>query len=102
MVLSIVKQAIDLRLHFENPPRITASTEICVICGMLCALCGRSLPDADTTGDLQKEVLASLTPSDDRTEKLYRLLADCQRDSEPMTDEWRELIGYGYAHAAES
>lgn len=102
MVYSIVKQSIDIRLNFKNSPRITASSEICVLCGILCKICNIPLPDKDsitTTAQLKEYTLSNVKAKDEKTDKLLALLSDTQKESEPITDEWIEVLQYGYDHA---
>lgn len=96
MVNSIVKQSIDLRLKFDQPPKITASAEICVLCGMLCGIYQIDIPKTQTTQELAAYVLANVSGKDDKTDKLINLLSTCQKESESMTDRFVELVKYGY------
>lgn len=96
MVNYIVKQSIDLRLKFDEPPRITASNEIAVLCGMLCKLYNIPLPEVNTTGELKQYVLSNIAQMDDKSDRLISLLQRCQKESEPMKEEWYEVMKYGY------
>lgn len=96
MVNSIVKQSIDLRLQFNEPPKLTASTEICVLCGMLCGIFRIDVPKTQTTHELIEYVLTNVSGKDDKTDKLINLLSTCQKESETMTDEFMNLVKYGY------
>lgn len=101
MVSSIIKQSIDLRLKFETPPKLTASSEICVLCGMLCRKYNVPLPDLNsisTTEKLKEFTLASVLPKSDETDKLITLLSSSNKESEQISDEWIEVMQYGYDH----
>ena len=95
MVPYIIKQSIEIRLRFENIPKITASTEICMVSGMLCRMNNFPLPNVTDTDALRKYVL-SVKPSSDTAVKLYNLLAQCQKENESITDELMDAVTYGY------
>lgn len=97
MVNSIVKQSIEICLRFNPLPKITSSAEICTLCGMLCKIFNLNIPDVNTTGELKDYVLSHINRSnDDRVNKFVELLSESQKESEQITEEWREVMQYGY------
>ena len=98
MIFSIVKQSIDIRLGFENPPRINADTECAAVIGMTAKLYGLPLPEkkADLSS-MRKDLEAGtkMLSATDRAEKLEQILYAYEPKAE-MDDEKYELLKYCY------
>lgn len=95
MVPYIIRQSIEIRLRFNPIPRLTASTEICVVSGMLCKMNNIPLPSFSDTDSLKKYAL-SVPPASETDKKLYNLLAECKRDNDEITEELSEVVQFGY------
>lgn len=77
MVFSIVKQSIDIRLSFENPPKINADTECAAAIGMLARMYGLPLPEKiEDLRKLQQDLAAQTRErqASERMEKLAQIL----------------------------
>lgn len=97
MVKSIVKQSIDIRLKITPPPKVTSSSEICVLCGMLSKIFDLKIPSVNTTGELKEFILSHVNNGrSERADKLIELLSESQKESEQIIDEWKDVIKYGY------
>lgn len=100
MVYSIVKQSIDIRLGFENPPKINADTECAAAIGILARLYGLPAPERradlwEMIGDL-KEQTKNL-PATEKMEKLSQILYAYEPKT-AVDDEKYELLKYSYEH----
>lgn len=100
MVFSIVKQSLDIRMRFDNPPKINADTECAAAIGMLAKLYGLPLPEKkENLAELQ-HALAERTkelPATEQIEKLNHILYAY----EPKTlldEEKYALLKYSYEH----
>lgn len=100
MVFSIVKQSIDIRLGFENPPKINADTECAAAIGMLAKLYRLPLPEREEDLLKMQKGLAAQTgqlPATERMEKLAQILYAYEPKT-PVDDEKYELMKYSYEH----
>ena len=100
MIFSIVKQSIDIRLGFEEPPKINADTECAAAIGMLAKLYGLPLPErkadlAVMQQDMQERTKA--LPATEKMEKLGQILYAYEPKT-PVDDEKYELLTYSYEH----
>lgn len=100
MVFSIVKQSIDIRLSFENPPKINADTECAAAIGMLARMYGLPLPEKIEDLRKMQQDLAAQTRERQASERMEKL-AQILYAYEPKTavdDEKYELLKYSYEH----
>lgn len=100
MVFSIVKQSIDIRLSFENPPKINADTECAAAIGMLARMYGLPLPEKIEDLRKMQQDLATQTRERQASERMEKL-AQILYAYEPKTavdDEKYELLKYSYEH----
>lgn len=100
MVFSIVKQSIDIRLGFENPPKINADTECAAAIGMLAKMYGLGLPERREGLDQMQKSLEEESKGRQATERMEKL-AQILYAYEPKTavdDEKYELLQYSYEH----
>lgn len=98
MVFSIVKQSMDIRLRFENPPKINADTECAATIGMLSKLYGLAVPEMkESLEDMRKELEEQTKnlPATEQIEKLEMLLYPYEIKL-PMDEEKYELLKYSY------
>lgn len=100
MVFSIVKQSIDIRLSFENPPKINADTECAAAIGMLARMYGLPLPEKiEDLRKLQQDLAAQTRErqASERMEKLAQILYAYEPKT-AVDDEKYELLKYSYEH----
>ncbi len=98
MVFSIVKQSIDIRLGFENPPKINADTECAAAIGILAKLYGRPVPERrEDFSAMQRELEAQTKdlPATEKMEKLSQILYAYEPKT-AVDDEKYELLKYSY------
>lgn len=100
MVFSIVKQSIDIRLSFENPPKINADTECAAAIGILARMYGLPLPEKiEDLRKLQQDLAAQTRErqASERMEKLAQILYAYEPKT-AVDDEKYELLKYSYEH----
>ncbi len=100
MLFSIVKQSIEIRLRFEQVPKIYADSECAAAIGILAKTCGLGLPERrETFPEMKKELQEKMDglPETEVTEKLKQILFPYD-PKEPVTDELYELLQYSYEH----
>lgn len=100
MIFSIVKQSIDIRLKFPNPPRIHADTECAAVMGMLAKECGCSLPEYRTEFSAMKQKLLEWVyekpvDQESRAKRLVSLLETYEPKAE-LDYQTYELMRYSY------
>lgn len=98
MIFSIVKQSLDIRLGFENTPKIHADTECAAAIGMLAKLYGLPLPKRQDELAEMRAHLAEQTaglPKTKTIEKLEEILYHYE-PKEPLNDEKYDLLSYTY------
>ncbi len=100
MIFSIVKQSIDIRLRFPNPPGIHADTECAAVMGMLAKECGFSLPEYRTEFSVMRQKLLEWVyekPADQesRAQRLVSLL-EAYEPKAALDHETYELMRYSY------
>ncbi len=98
MLFSIVKQSIEIRLRFEQVPKIYADSECAAAIGILAKTCDLPLPVRKDTfsemkQDLEMQVLD--VPETDAIMKLKQILFPYD-PKEPVSDELYELMVYAY------
>ena len=63
MIYSIVRQSIEIRLRFENVPKIYADSECAAAIGILAKKCGLALPQRrDDFPTMKKELEQQIEP----------------------------------------
>lgn len=100
MIFSIVKQSIDIRMGFENPPKLTSDTECAAVIGMLAKACGLPVPDRKADFFMMRrdlEMQRKDIPVTDQIEKLGQLLSAYEPKT-AVDDEKYELLKYSYDH----
>ena len=101
MVFSIVKQSIDIRLGFENPPKINADTECAAAIGMLAKFYGLPLPEQKADLSIMRQDLkaqAERLPATEKIEKLEQILYAYEPKA-AVDDERYGLLKYSYEQA---
>lgn len=100
MIFSIVKQSLDIRMSFENPPKINADTECAAAIGMLAKMYGLGLPERRERLELMQQDLKEQTRGRQpggQTEKLEQILYAYEPKT-AVDDEKYELLKYSYEH----
>lgn len=98
MLFSIVKQSIEIRLRFEQVPKIYADSECAAAIGILAKTCGLALPvRRETFPEMKKELEEEIQdiPVTETIEKLKQILFPYD-PKEPVSDELYELLVYSY------
>ena len=98
MVYSIVKQSIEIRLRFEQVPKIYADSECAAAIGMLAKKYGLPLPQRRDDLKLMKQELADQTgklPADEVITRLEEILYPYDPKA-PVNDEIYDLLVYSY------
>ncbi|MCI6731064.1 MAG: DUF3837 domain-containing protein [Lachnospiraceae bacterium] len=98
MIFSIVKQSIEIRMRFDQVPKIYADSECAAVIGMLAKQYG--LPVPERREDLKEIREALMTqaadlPATEEIEKLRGLLEPYEPKA-PVSDEIYQLLVYAY------
>ncbi|MEW4413874.1 DUF3837 family protein [Clostridium sp. AN503] len=104
MVFSIVKQSIEIRLGFENPPKINADTECAAAIGILAKLYGLPVPErredlVTMQKDLETQTMGR--PATEQMEKLGQILYAYEPKT-AVDDEKYDLLKYSYEQTEKS
>lgn len=98
MVFSIVKQSIEIRMRFDQVPKIYADSECAAVIGILAKDYGLPLPERqEDFKEMRARILADAKgrPETGETEKLRGLLEPYEPKA-PVSDELYELLVYAY------
>ncbi|MGN0157609.1 MAG: DUF3837 family protein [Brotaphodocola sp.] len=98
MIYSIVRQSIEIRLRFEQVPKIYADSECAAAIGILAKKCGLPLPvrreDFHTMKEELKQQIAQI-PETEEIAKLKQILFPYD-PKESVTDEMYDLMTEAY------
>lgn len=98
MIHSIVRQSIEIRLRFEQVPKIYADSECAAAIGILAKKCGLALPqrrDDFKTMKSELEEAAADIPETQEIDKLKQILFPYEPKG-PVTDELYEILEESY------
>ena len=90
MVDELIPQAVRLKQHMENPPRLIDDYEIAAAIGLACREIGEELPE----GSLLSEVQKVYAGREDLNPILRYLIGS--RLADDRRPEWRRLMAVGY------
>lgn len=98
MIHSIVRQSIEIRLRFEQVPKIYADSECAAALGILAKKCGLPVPPRREDFNMMKsELEAAVTdiPETSEIDKLKQILFPYDPKG-PVTDELYEILTESY------
>lgn len=98
MIYSIVRQSIEIRLRFENVPKIYADSECAAAIGILAKKCGLALPPRRNDFPTMKKELEQQIEQIPETEEIAKLkqILFPYDPKEPVTDELYNLLTEAY------
>ena len=90
MVDSLVPQAVRLKQHMQNPPRLIDDYEIAAAIGLACREAGIDLPEGERLSEVQK----TFADRKDLDPVLVYLIGS--RLADDRREAWRRLMQAGY------